>query len=153
MPSVNGKFWILFFALGTVLILPTQSKATNSQISPVNPVNIWAINVAQSGDWCVHTGEPVVLWRENDTVAHALKITNLDRSWMAETIWPVGFSKIHLSEEMPLNDGDMYVMEMKGHTSHITFHLMPDTVESPSEQAAWLLDHNCTAQFELLSDQ
>lgn len=118
-----------------------------SQVELPDP---WLWDATAIGDVCKRRGERTVLWRPASEAEVALTILPADRSWSATTRWPAGFSTLALPADLPIGDGDTFLLEMAGSSAALTVHEAPPGLATEAGQGAWMAVSRCDRQLPAL---
>jgi hypothetical protein len=133
--------------LGAARGLASEASAARP-LAP--PANIWQIDVASPGDFCVAAGQPVELWRR-DTNAASIVITRMSDNGKRTLAWPAGAASLEWPADLPLTDGEAYlVWTSDGMDAGVIWR----AVDAPSGDwtgfAGQLLQKGCFAQLDTL---
>ena len=131
--------------LGAVRALPSQM---------VDDANL--ISIARSGSQCGSVGAAISLWRPETLNADSrIAITNISTNRHVEMLWQGGQSVIAWPDDLPAMDGARYLvkLEISPRPVEIELHLVPDTLVSVTQRAAWMSDAGCHRQaLQLLAE-
>ena len=122
-------------------------RAANLDVHLPSP---WLVDVSHPGVSCLRLGDQPVLWRASDSAGATLTMMPADRSWRAQTEWPVGSATLQAPSNFPIKDGRTYLADFGGKAVAVTLTQIPPKVTSPRMQAAWMLEKGCVAQAEAL---
>lgn len=116
--------------------------------------NLWFIDSAKSGSFCVKPAAAVSVWRSNGSAATAITLTRINDgkssvitfgSGQTVTPWPASI--------LPVVDGSEFRMASPGmQSSTIKIAILSRSDSNPSQVAADLIEKGCTVQLDLLVD-
>jgi hypothetical protein len=115
-----------------------------SQVELPDP---WLWDATAIGDVCKREGERTVLWRPAGDAEAALTILPADRSWTATAKWPAGSVTLALPADLPIGDGDTFLLEMAGSSAALTVHVAPSGLSTEAGQVAWMALSRCDRQL------
>ncbi len=106
------------------------------------------MDITRAGHRClVANTQPVLWWPDHGTDGAAkIDISPADRSWLARTDWPADSDRLALPANLPLRDGQTYMVEIGNGASALTIHIVPATLPSEPVRAAWMLEKGCFGQ-------
>ncbi len=117
-----------------------------------NPDDPWAVNIDRSGKQCVRGDKSSVLWRSSTDEATRVKIKNMASKEQSETEWPAGAETMSWPDGPAINDGDKYLVRIKGSRTakKITLFIVPSDLASIAHEAIWMAEKGCFLQAKLL---
>ena len=125
----------------------TGATRGSMQAAP-HPANLWYVDVAKGGNFCVGNVKGLALWRANSDAAASLTITGAGtrvpvafRQGQAVAAWPLS--------ALPVSEGSQFRIEGAGRITVVT-RLLPASPTGLDDAAKALLDHGCTAQVDTL---
>jgi hypothetical protein len=118
----------------------------------IGPDDPWLIDSSTTGDRCLRPGDKPSLWRGESGKSAELQITPGDHSWRANATWPAGANSIGISR-LPMSDGLIYLIDLDGKESVLTFHYIPDRLNTSAMRAAWMAYIGCSGQAAQLATQ
>jgi len=111
-----------------------------------------SMDITRDGNRCVFANsEPVLWWPDRGQGAAKIDISPADRSWRARTNWPSDSDRLALPANMPLHDGQTYVVEIGKASAALTVHVVPSGLAPEPVQAAWMLEKGCFGQAVALA--
>lgn len=119
-----------------------------SQVELPDP---WLWDATAIGDVCKREGERTILWRPAADAEAALTLLPADRSWTATARWPAGSSTLALPADLPIGDGDTFLLEMAGSSAALTVHVAPPALATEAGQTAWMAVSRCDRQLEAMA--
>ncbi|MEP4378377.1 MAG: hypothetical protein ABJ215_05070 [Alphaproteobacteria bacterium] len=131
---------------GQTRIGATRS-VTNTTFALPNP---GSVPVGRSGDYCVIVGGPTSLWRVDASEGIVVSMTASDGSWEGKVPWPAGQSHIPLPPNFPQTQAQAFKLVVGTQSSDIVLHRMPNGLNKPGLQAAWMVGAGCDLQAKAL---
>ncbi len=128
----------------------TRTGATRgSNLAAPHPTNLWYVDVAKAGNFCVSNVKALALWRANSDAAASVTIAGAGaarvpiafRAGQAVAAWPLS--------ALPVTDGSQFRIEGAGRVT-IVVRLLPSSPMTLDDAAKALIDHGCTAQIDTL---
>ena len=123
--------------------------ATTARVA-LAPTNIWQIDVASPGAFCVAAGQPVSLWRR-DADTEAIMITREADNSVRTLTWTAGNMSLDWPADLPLADGEEYLVRT---TDGLDGGVIWRAVDPPSGDwaafAGQLAQRKCYAQLDTL---
>ncbi len=129
----------------------TGATRGSSSLAAPHPANLWYVDVARGGNFCVANVKALALWRANSDAAASLTIVATGagatrvpiafRPGQAVAAWPLS--------ALPVADGSQFRIEGAGRVTIVT-RLLPSSPATLDDAARALLDHGCTAQVDTL---
>ncbi|HEY5070512.1 MAG TPA: hypothetical protein VII63_00630 [Caulobacteraceae bacterium] len=114
------------------------------------PANIWQIDLALPGDFCVAASQPIELWRR-DTDAATVVITRMRDDSKRTLTWRAGEAALDWPVDLPLADGEAYLVST---TDGMDAGVIWRAVAPPSDDwiafAGQLVQRGCYAQLDTL---
>ncbi len=112
------------------------------------PSDAWVINTGKSGDFCVKSKGPVMLWREKAAKTRILTLKNLTDKSRSKAEWPAGSATLEWPSKVNLTDGARYLLRMKGSQAarKLKLHLVPGDLASDAHRAVWMARNGCEKQ-------
>ncbi|MDE2301129.1 MAG: hypothetical protein KGK11_01050 [Sphingomonadales bacterium] len=146
--SVNG----IAALIADTGVRQTRTGATRgTNFAPPHPTNLWYVDVARGGNFCVGDARALGLWRADSTDPLELSIgapggtpvTVAMRAGQAVAAWPAA---------LPVRDGASYrIADGAGARVEITLHMLAGgTPQSLDNAAEGLISHGCDAQVETI---
>lgn len=129
---------------------PTALGATRGlpRRSPAGRPDIWGIDIARAGTYCLRADRPTMLWwaaaRSFDVVSLSRTDNNTDS---VELRWQRGERALAWPKSLVPVDGATYVARFWADDSgeRLTTITMPP-LETDAHRAAWMAEHGCTGQ-------
>ena len=115
---------------------------------PTGRPDIWGIDIARGGNYCLRTDRPAMLWwaaaRSGAVVGFA---STGDNARSARITWPRGKRYLVWPKELTLSDGATYVARFwsQDNGEQLLTLLMPK-LDTDAHRAAWMAEHGCTRQ-------
>jgi hypothetical protein len=110
------------------------------------------IDITRPGHRClIADAQPVFWWPDRGQGAAKIDISPADRSWRARASWPADSDRLALPANLPLRDGQTYLVEIGNATSALTIHFVPAAVSAEAVRAAWMLEKGCFGQAVALA--
>ncbi len=112
----------------------------------------WLIDVSRPGNRCILDKTQAVFWRPEALPQKiALKVSPADQSWTANGSWPEQKDRLMMPPNLPLRDGQSYIVDLAGTSNQITMHVLPSAVTKDAMRAAWMLQKGCEQQAAALA--
>jgi hypothetical protein len=122
-------------------------------------LDIWGVDIRESGSYCVRESQPVYLWWPRPVDEASVILSRLSNALSTEIKWPGKIKYVAWPETIPLNDKADYSIVSDAASQEITVEvsLIPANIESEMEIVAWMSDRDCRKQAtrllgKLLSD-
>lgn len=111
----------------------------------------WLIDVSRPGNRCIIEKSQAVFWRPEALPQKiTMKVSPADQSWAANGAWPEQTDRLKMPPNLPLRDGQSYVIDLAGTTNQITMHVLPATIQKDAVRAAWMVEKGCEQQAAAL---
>lgn len=115
---------------------------------PIGRPDIWGVDIARAGTYCVRPDRPVMLWWGAARAGAVVKLAGSgDGSASARIRWPQSKKYTAWPNEITLADGASYVARFRSGDAgtRLTTLLMPE-LDTDAHHAAWMAEHGCTRQ-------
>lgn len=115
---------------------------------PENRPDLWGIDIARAGRYCLRRDIPAYLWWNN---ARAGAVVSLDRASSDDggvrIRWPSAKRQLLWPESLMLADGAVYVARFRSgdEGERLAVRFMP-TLASDAHRVAWMANYGCTGQ-------
>ncbi len=119
-----------------------------SKQAPADRPDIWGIDIARAGKYCLRRDRPAMLWWAAARSGAVVTFSSTgDSSRNARISWPRGKRHLVWPEELTLSDGATYVARFwsEDNGEQLVTLLMPD-LGTDAHRAAWMAEHGCTRQ-------
>ncbi len=116
--------------------------------APADRPDIWGIDIARAGKYCVRRDRPVMLWWAAARSGAVVTFSSTgDSSRNARISWPRGKRHLAWPKELTLSDRATYVARFWSNDNgeQLVTVLMPD-LGTNAHRAAWMAEHGCTRQ-------
>ncbi len=116
--------------------------------APADRPDIWGIDIARAGRYCLRSDRPVMLWWAAARSGAVVTFSRSgDSSRSARIRWPGGKRHLAWPKELTLSDGATYVARFwsEDDGEQLVTILMPD-LGTDAHRAAWMAEHDCTRQ-------
>jgi len=116
--------------------------------APAGRPDIWGIDIARAGRYCLRRDRPAVLWWAAARPGAAVTFSNTgDSSRSVRISWARGKRHLAWPKELTLSDGATYVARFWAEDSgeQLVTVLMPD-LGTDAHRAVWMAEHGCTRQ-------
>lgn len=128
----------------------TRTGATRgSNTAAPHPTNVWYVDIARGGNFCVSDVKALALWRAQSDRAATVTVMPMGagvvpvqivfRPGQAVAAWPSG--------TLPVSDGSRFRIEG---AAPVTMRLLQSRPDSLDTAATALIDHGCAAQVDTL---
>lgn len=122
-------------------------------------LDIWGVDIRQSGSYCIQRSHPVYLWWPRPVDETSVKLSRVSSGLSIEIEWPARAKYVDWPDTVPLKDKADYklVNSATSQVTNLNVLLIPDEIKSDMEIVAWMSDHDCRKQAtrllgKLLSD-
>jgi hypothetical protein len=110
------------------------------------------MDITRPGHRCLFAeGQPVLWWPDRGTGSAKLEISPADRSWQARTTWPSDSDRLAMPTNLPLRDGQTYLIEIGNASAAVTIHVIPASLPAAPVREAWMLEKGCFGQAVALA--
>ena len=116
--------------------------------APADRPDIWGIDIARAGKYCVRRDRPVMLWWAAARSGAVVTFSSIgDSSRSTRLSWPRGKRHLAWPKELTLSDRATYVARFWSNDNgeQLVTVLMPD-LGTNAHRAAWMAEHGCTHQ-------
>ncbi len=114
-------------------------------------VDPWAIDTAQSGNWCVAAERGVVM-AGGPTGADSVTVEMLPSGPKANVPWPKSQTNVQWPASVPVKNGATYQIRYGATTTSVTLHLLERKTASPGQVALWMAERGCQSQASAMID-
>lgn len=152
--SVTGTDSRLVDSLSRLITEEAGSPATLAvfrgglEKTPIGRPDVWGIDIARAGRYCLRPGRPVMLWWRAARSGAVVALSRAaDDSRGVRIRWPQSKRYTEWPGELTLSDDTDYVARFRaGDTgTRLTTLLMPE-LATDAHRAAWMAEHGCTRQ-------
>jgi hypothetical protein len=151
-PSQRGTFAVLT-ERRSASRMRTGAVRGEGDGTPVHSPNLWYVDVAQPGTFCLAGTERVRLWR-GDTAGDATYLVRADAGGSHTVTFADGDMLAPWDTKLlPVSDGAVFHIAgpSGGPDQELSFVVLDTVAEEPEELAEQLIEKGCTKQLELLS--
>jgi hypothetical protein len=119
-----------------------------AKTAPANRPDIWGIDVARTGNYCLRPDRAVMLWWDAARSGAIVSISRAGHTSSGVRIrWPSGKRHHSWPAELALSDHATYVARFRSNDSgeELVTIMMPN-LDTDAHRAAWMSEHGCTLQ-------
>lgn len=111
-----------------------------------------AMDITRPGHRCLlGEAQAVLWWPDRGDGGGKIEITPADRSWSARAAWPENSDRMALPANLPLRDGQTYMIEIGKVSAALVVHVVPAELSTEAVRAAWMLEKGCFGQAVALA--
>jgi len=145
--SILSKF-ISSGGIDTTRLAVTRSKDRRGSLQ-INPM---AIDARRNGRQCVSSDSDIMIWRTGTLEGSRLIIRKEGSGKETIVLWPKSKDGISWPADIPFADGESYSFAVVGavQTSITELSLLPASLITVGEKAAWMAENGCEHQALLL---
>jgi len=142
-----------------LLNLGRQTESTSSSLGVVRAgaderiaPDPRAMDITRPGARCLLGEASAVLWWPDRGEGEGkVEISPADRSWSARATWPTNSDRMALPANLPLRDGQTYMIEIGKVSAAVVVHVVPAELSTEAVRAAWMLEKGCFGQAVALA--
>jgi hypothetical protein len=114
-------------------------------------VDPWAIDTAQSGNWCVAAERGVTLTGGPQGLDSAT-VEMLPSGPKSDVPWPKSQASVQWPASVPVKSGATYQIRYGATTTSVTLHILERKTASPGQVALWMAEKGCSTQAAAMID-
>ncbi len=114
-------------------------------------VDPWAIDAAQSGNWCVAAERGVTL-AGGPFAVDSVTIEMLPGGPKADVPWARSQTSVQWPASVPVKNGAAYQIRYGATATSVTLHLLTRKTASPGQVALWMAERGCQSQAAAMID-
>ncbi|MGQ0674698.1 MAG: DUF4384 domain-containing protein [Rhodospirillales bacterium] len=114
-------------------------------------IDPWAVDSAQSGNWCVAAERGVVLAGGPHGV-DSVTVEMLPSGPKSNVPWPKSQANVPWPASVPVKNGATYQIRYGVTATSVTLHLLERKTASPGQVALWMAEKGCQSQAAAMID-
>jgi hypothetical protein len=114
-------------------------------------VDPWAIDTAQSGNWCVAAERGVTL-AGGPQGLDSVTVEMLPSGPKSDVPWAKSQASVPWPASVPVKSGATYQIRYGATTTSVTLHILERRTASPGQVALWMAEKGCSAQAAAMID-
>ncbi len=123
---------------------------TRNQVKK-KPSDLWALDVSSSGDFCYDQDKSLTLWRTDASQTETVLLRDRDKSAESTLQWMKGQHRLSWpAEDVSIRDNGRYQLKREGDIHYATLHILPTSLNRPSDKSVWMAQQGCTKQINML---
>ena len=120
-------------------------------ISGACMVDPWAIDTAQSGNWCVAAERGVTLTGGPGSL-DSVTVEMLPSGPKSDVPWTKAQTSVQWPASVPVKNGATYQIRYGVTTTSVTLHILERKTASPGQVALWMAEKGCAQQASAMID-